>query len=123
MMARDLYAGFGADPTTRGGIILDESDARSIVDQAESSDVAVVWIEIAPDGRGALPDCPDRLSDFERRESWRDARAFLNDWADRGLQFEVHLESALATRLSRAKRRAKTLIQDNTTSPGPDRHP
>lgn len=123
MIARDIYAEFRTAERSDDGVVLSESDARALVDRAEACDVAVAWVELEPDHARSTRSRRDRLSDLERRGSWGDARAFLDDWSGRELRFHVSLESAFATRLARAKRRAMTLIQDNTTSRGPDRHP
>lgn len=106
MTAGKLLSEYGSLGLIAGGtLVFDASTALAPIDRAEQEYIAVVGVDpLGSDDLDAYEPMERRvLSDAERIRSWESARAFIEALSDRGLYFEVMLETAFATYLAKLK--------------------
>jgi len=93
MTADELYDRFRPRSRHQGGgvIVLDESDARDMLREAEEHGLYVPGIDafhLHPDGK-IQPDMGLDSREFSRPDCWKRGRDYLDGMAGRGLHFEV----------------------------------
>src|SRR5688572_26042678 len=109
MNARELESVFATHGIRRGGaLLLEDTWALALIDQAQEKEVAVVGVDQCRLGPGesytALHGHALGLM-IDRAASWRQAREFVTDFAGRGLLFEVVLEEPRVTDRARFRDR------------------
>jgi hypothetical protein len=106
MSARRLMAEFRTRGVAVGdGMVFDADTALALIRRAEQVYVAVVGVEQvrAEELDGYRPMSGRPLRDMERIRSWGSARSYVEALADRGLYFDVTLESGPATWVAKLK--------------------